>query len=119
MHCPAHLRDHLLPSDNFITSLYAVSRLHDLLHEFFSCVRLLPVVYVLHTPQQKATKGYEVQGYHSPGLRIKMSVTYKGVVFARSGSKSEVGSYSSYHEQSRKIKCARNNVAVDNQAMLI
>jgi hypothetical protein len=59
MHCPAHLKDHLLPSDNFIISLYAVSRLHDLLREF-SCVRLLPVVYVLHMPQQKATKGYEI-----------------------------------------------------------
>jgi len=119
MHCPAHLKDNLLPSDNFITSLYAVSRLHDLLHEFFSCVRLLPVVYVLHMPQQKATKGYEVQGYHSPGLWTKMSVTYKGVVFARSGSKSEAGSYNSYHEESQKMKCAHNNVAVDNQAMLI
>lgn len=48
-----------------------------------------------------------------------MSATYKGLVFARSGSKSEAGSYNSYHEESRKMKCARNNVAVDNQAMLI
>jgi len=62
MHCPAHLKN------NFSTSLYAVSKLHDLLHEFFACVQLLPAVYVLHMPQQKSIKGYEVQGHHSPGL---------------------------------------------------
>jgi hypothetical protein len=114
MHCPAHLKDNLLPSDNFITLLYAVSRLHDLLHEFFSCVRLLPVVYVLHIPQQKAIKGYEVQGHQSPGLWTKVSETNKGVVFARSGSKPEAGSYNSYHEESRNMKRAHNNV--HNQA---
>lgn len=104
MHCPAHLKDNLLPSDNFITSLYAVSRLHDLLREFFSCVQLLPVVYVFHMPQQKAIKGYEVQEHRSSGLWTELSVTYKGVMFARSGSKSEAGSYNSYHEDSQKIK---------------
>jgi hypothetical protein len=59
MHCPAHLKDNLMPSDNFITLHFAVSRLHDLLHEF-SCVQLLPVVHILYIPQLKAIKGYEV-----------------------------------------------------------
>lgn len=36
-------------------------------------------------------------------------------MFARSGSKPEAGSYNSYHEESRKIKCAHNSVTVDNQ----
>ena len=76
------------------------SRLHDLLREFFSCVQFLPVVYVLHMTQQEAIKGYEVQGHHSPGLWTEM--------FARSGSKPEAGSYNSYHEDSRKMKCPRN-----------
>jgi hypothetical protein len=73
-------------------------------------------MYVLHIPQQIAIKGYEVQGHHSPGLWTNMSEINKGVVFARSGSKPEACSYNSYHEESRNIKCARNNVTVDNQA---
>jgi len=52
--------------------------------------------------QQKAIKGYEVQGHYSPGLWTEMNVTYKAVVFARSGSKPEAGSYNSYHEDSQK-----------------
>ena len=60
-------------SDNFIILPYAVSRIHDMLQEFFFCLWFFPIGCVLYVPT-KYLRGHEIWWACRPSLWLEMSM---------------------------------------------